>query len=415
MGKTIVEKILSEHTNKNVIPGEIIVSDIDLAFVQDGTGPLTIDQFNYLNFEDVKKRSLVFIDHASPSPRKELSNTQKKLREFCKKSSAELYDIGEGISHQIIAEEYAKPGDVIVGADSHSCTAGALGAFATGMGSTDIALAYGLGKVWLKVPETFNIVLKGELPKGVYAKDIILYLIGKIGADGATYKALEFSGEGIKNLSMESRLTISNMAVEAGAKVGIFPTDEITREYLKSQNRENDFKEIKADNDAKYEKIIEINLSEIEPQVAFPHTVDNTRSIKDAVGIKIEQVYIGTCTNGRIEDLRVVANILKNKKKAEDIRLIIAPASKKIYLQALKEGLINTFIESGATILPPGCGPCVGVHAGVPADGEKVLSTQNRNFHGRAGNPKSEIYLSSPAVAAASAITGYITDPREVL
>jgi 3-isopropylmalate/(R)-2-methylmalate dehydratase large subunit len=415
MGKTIVEKILSEHTNKNVIPGEIIVSDIDLAFVQDGTGPLTIDQFNYLNFEDVKKRSLVFIDHASPSPRKELSNTQKKLREFCKKSSAELYDIGEGISHQIIAEEYAKPGDVIVGADSHSCTAGALGAFATGMGSTDIALAYGLGKVWLKVPETFKIVLKGELPKGVYAKDVILYLIGKIGADGATYKALEFSGEGIKNLSMESRLTISNMAVEAGAKVGIFPTDEITREYLKSQNRENDFKEIKADNDAKYEKIIEINLSEIEPQVAFPHTVDNTRSIKDAVGIKIEQVYIGTCTNGRIEDLRVVANILKNKKKAEDIRLIIAPASKKIYLQALKEGLINTFIESGATILPPGCGPCVGVHAGVPADGEKVLSTQNRNFHGRAGNPKSEIYLSSPAVAAASAITGYITDPREVL
>jgi 3-isopropylmalate/(R)-2-methylmalate dehydratase large subunit len=283
------------------------------------------------------------------------------------------------------------------------------------MGSTDIALAYGLGKVWLKVPETFKIVLKGELPKGVYAKDVILYLIGKIGADGATYKALEFSGEGIKNLSMESRLTISNMAVEAGAKVGIFPTDEITREYLKSQNRENDFKEIKADNDAKYEKIIEINLSEIEPQVAFPHTVDNTRSIKDAVGIKIEQVYIGTCTNGRIEDLRVVANILKNKKKAEDIRLIIAPASKKIYLQALKEGLINTFIESGATILPPGCGPCVGVHAGVPADGEKVLSTQNRNFHGRAGNPKSEIYLSSPAVAAASAITGYITDPREVL
>nr|WP_240739505.1 aconitase family protein [Marinitoga lauensis] len=235
MGKTIAEKILSAHAKKDVIPGEIIVSDIDLAFVQDGTGPLTVDQFNYLKFNDVKQKSLVFIDHASPSPRKELSNTQKKLRNFCKKTSAEIYDIGEGISHQIVAEKYAKPGDVIVGADSHSCTAGALGAFATGMGSTDIALAYGLGKVWLKVPETFKIILKGELSFGVYAKDIILYLIGLIGADGATYKALEFSGDGVNKLSMESRLTISNMAVEAGAKVGLFPTDEITREYLKSQ------------------------------------------------------------------------------------------------------------------------------------------------------------------------------------
>ncbi|KLO24850.1 3-isopropylmalate dehydratase large subunit [Marinitoga sp. 1155] len=415
MGKTIVEKILSQHAGKDVFPGEIIVSNVDLAFVQDGTGPLTVDQFNYLNFKDVESKSLVFIDHASPSPRKELSNTHSKLRNFCKKTSANIYDIGEGISHQIVAEKYAKPGDVIVGADSHTCTAGALGAFATGMGSTDIALAYGLGKVWLKVPGTFKIILKGKLPFGVYAKDIILFLIGMIGADGATYKALEFSGDGIKNLSMESRLTISNMAVEAGAKVGIFPTDEKTKEYLKINSREKDYKEIRADDDANYEKIIEIDLSNIEPQVAFPHTVDNTRNITEAVGVKIDQVYIGTCTNGRIEDLRVAASILKGRKKASDIRLIIAPASKEVYLQALKEGLINIFLEADATVLPPGCGPCVGVHAGVPADGEKVLSTQNRNFHGRAGNPNSEIYLSSPAVAAASAITGYITDPREVL
>ncbi|GAB6188697.1 3-isopropylmalate dehydratase large subunit [Marinitoga arctica] len=415
MGKTLAEKILSHHVGRDVVPGEIIVADVDLAFVQDGTGPLTVDQFNYLNFEDIKIKSFVFIDHASPSPRKELSNSQTKLRNFCKKTSANIYDIGEGISHQIVAEKHAKPGDIVVGADSHSCTAGALGAFATGMGSTDIALAYGLGKVWLKVPETFKIILKGCLPFGVYAKDVILYLIGLIGADGATYKALEFSGEGVKNLSMESRLTISNMAVEAGAKVGLFPTDEITKEYLKLQGRERDFKEMIPDENAKYEKIIEIDMSKIEPQVAFPHTVDNTKPIKEARGIKVDQIYIGTCTNGRIEDLRIVANILKNKKKAKDVRLIIAPASKDIYLKALKEGLINIFIESGATILPPGCGPCVGVHAGVPADGEKVLSTQNRNFHGRAGNPNSEIYLSSPAVAAATAITGYITDPREVL
>ncbi|SHE90040.1 3-isopropylmalate dehydratase, large subunit [Marinitoga hydrogenitolerans DSM 16785] len=415
MGKNLAEKILSEHVGRDVVPGEIIVADVDLAFVQDGTGPLTVDQFNYLNFDDVKIKSFVFIDHASPSPRKELSNTQTKLRNFCKKTSANIYDIGEGISHQIVAEKHAKPGDIVVGADSHSCTAGALGAFATGMGSTDIALAYGLGKVWLKVPNSFKIILNGKLPFGVYAKDIILYLIGMIGADGATYKALEFAGDGVKNLSMESRLTISNMAVEAGAKVGLFPTDEITKEYLKSQGREKDFKELSPDEDAKYEKIIEIDVSKIEPQIAFPHTVDNTKNIKEAIGIKIDQVYIGTCTNGRIEDLRVVASILKGKRKAKDVRLIIAPASKDVYLQALKEGLINIFIETGATILPPGCGPCVGVHAGVPADGEKLLSTQNRNFHGRAGNPNSEIYLSSPAVAAATAITGYITDPREVL
>lgn len=415
MGKTIAEKILSAHAKEDVIPGEIIIVDVDLAFVQDGTGPLTVDQFEYLNFDDVKTKSLVFIDHASPSPRKELSNTHSKLRNFCKKTSAGIFDIGEGISHQIVAENYAKPGDIVIGADSHSCTAGALGAFATGMGSTDIALAYGLGKVWFKVPETFKIVLNGDLQKGVYAKDIILYLIGLIGADGATYKALEFTGETVKNLSMESRLTISNMAVEAGAKVGLFSTDEKTKEYLELQGRGDDYKEIYPDEDANYEKIIEIDVSKIEPQVAFPHTVDNTRNIKDAVGVKIDQVYIGTCTNGRIEDLRIAANILENRKKSDDIRLIIAPASKNIYLQALKEGLIEIFIKAGATVLPPGCGPCVGVHAGIPSDGEKLLSTQNRNFHGRAGNPKSEIYLSSPATAAISAITGVITDPREVL
>ncbi|AKI96665.1 3-isopropylmalate dehydratase large subunit [Kosmotoga pacifica] len=416
MGKTIAEKIISEHARKDVNPGDIVVAEVDIAMVQDGTGPLTVDEYYTMGFDALKvTNSILFIDHASPSPRKELSNAHRKLRDFSKKAGAFLSDIGEGVSHQILVEKYVKPGDLVVGADSHTCTSGALGAFATGMGSTDVALAFGLGKVWLKVPASLKFVLNGKIPDGVFSKDIILHIIGLIGADGANYKVMEFEGEVIEQMSQEERFTITNMAIEAGAKSGIITPDDKTREFLKSHGRESDYKEIKPDPDAVYEKIYKMDISNLEPVVALPHTVDNTKSIKDVEGTKIDQVFIGTCTNGRLEDLRIAASILKSKEKHPDVRLIVIPASKDIYLKAMDEGLIKIFVESGATVLAPGCGPCVGVHQGVLGDGERVLSTQNRNFKGRMGNPKAEIFLASPATAAASAITGKITDPRKFL
>lgn len=416
MGKTIAEKIISEHVGKDVNSGDIVVAKVDIAMVQDGTGPLAVDEFCTMGFDVLKApNSILFIDHASPSPRKELSNAHKKLRDFSKKTGAILSDIGEGVSHQILVEKYVKPGDLVVGADSHTCTSGALGAFATGMGSTDVALAFGLGKVWLKVPASLKFVLNGKIPDGVFSKDIILHIIGLIGADGANYKVMEFEGEVIEQLSQEARFTITNMAIEAGAKSGIIAPDEKTKAFLRSCGRESDYREIKSDPDAVYEKVYEIDVSNLEPVVALPHTVDNTKSISDVEGIKIDQVFIGTCTNGRLEDLRVAASILKGREKHPDVRLIVIPASKDVYLKALEEGLIKIFVECGATVLAPGCGPCVGVHQGVLGDGERVLSTQNRNFKGRMGNPKAEIFLASPATAAASAITGKITDPRKFL
>jgi len=416
MGKTIAEKIISEHTGADVHPDDIVVARVDLAMVQDGTGPLAVDEFVEMGFDCLKTpNSILFIDHASPSPRKELSNAQKQLRDFSKRTGATLSDIGEGISHQILIEQYAKPGDLIVGADSHTCTSGALGAFATGMGSTDIALAFGLGKVWLKVPPSVKFILKGNMQDGVFAKDVILHIIGLIGADGANYKVMEFEGEIIERMSQEERFTITNMAIEAGAKTGIIAPDEKTRIFLKKHGREMDYREIKSDPGAAYEKVFQLDLSNLEPTIAFPHSVDNSKSIKEAEGIKIDQVFIGTCTNGRLEDLKIAASILKGKEKHPSIRLIVIPASKDIYLKALEEGIIKTFVESGATVLAPGCGPCVGVHQGVLADGERVISTQNRNFKGRMGNPQAEIFLASPATAAASALTGKITDPREFL
>jgi len=416
MGKTIAEKIISEHTGADVHPDDIVVARVDLAMVQDGTGPLAVDEFVEMGFDCLKTpNSILFIDHASPSPRKELSNAQKQLRDFSKRTGATLSDIGEGISHQILIEQYAKPGDLIVGADSHTCTSGALGAFATGMGSTDIALAFGLGKVWLKVPPSVKFILKGNMQDGVFAKDVILHIIGLIGADGANYKVMEFEGEIIERMSQEERFTITNMAIEAGAKTGIIAPDEKTRIFLKKHGREMDYREIKSDPGAAYEKVFQLDLSNLEPTIAFPHSVDNSKSIKEAEGIKIDQVFIGTCTNGRLEDLKIAASILKGKEKHPSIRLIVIPASKDIYLKALEEGIIRTFVESGATVLAPGCGPCVGVHQGVLADGERVISTQNRNFKGRMGNPQAEIFLASPATAAASALTGKITDPREFL
>ena len=417
MGKTIAEKIIAKHCGKDVKPGDIVVAKVDVSMVQDGTGPLSVQELQKMDMERVlnPERTILFLDHASPSPRKELSNAHIILRKFAEKTGAYLSEVGEGVCHQRLVETFVNPGEICVGADSHTCTSGALGAFATGMGSTDIALAFALGKVWLRVPTTFKFIINGKLNKGVYSKDIILYIIGMIGADGATYKAMEFTGDTISNLSMESRFVISNMAIEAGGKTGLIPTDNVTKAYLASRGREDKYTEIRADDDAEYEKVFTIDATTIEPQVAFPHTVDNTKTFPEAKGIKLNQVYIGSCTNGRLEDLRIAASILKGKKRHPRVRLIVIPASREVYLNALKEGLLETFVEAGANILAPGCGPCVGVHEGALGDDEAVLSTQNRNFKGRMGNPKGFIYLSSPATAAYSAIKGEISDPREVL
>ena len=416
MGQTIAEKIISKHAGHDVKAGELCIAKVDVAAVQDGTGPLTVQEFKKIGKKELAnpKRTVLFIDHAAPSPRKELSNTHMILREFAKETGAVMSDTGAGVCHQRLIETFVNPGEILVGADSHTCTSGALGAFATGMGSTDIAVAMALGKTWMKVPPTFKIVVNGDFPKGVYAKDLILHLIGLIGADGATYKALEFSGSTIENMSMSDRFTIANMAVEAGAKAGLFITDEKTKAYLKERGREDKFVEIYPDKDAVYERIIEIDASKIEPTVSCPHTVDNTKLAKQLKDVKLNQVFIGTCTNGRIEDLRIAAEILKGRKVNPDVRLIIVPASKDVYLKAIEEGLLSIFVEAGASVLAPGCGPCVGVHAGILGDGEVCLATQNRNFQGRMGNTKGFIYLSSPATAASSAITGHITDPREL-
>ena len=411
MGQTLAEKIISQHAGKDVKAGELVIAKVDVSAVQDGTGPLTVQEFKKLGKDKLNnpQRTILFIDHAAPSPRKELSNTHKVLRDFAKEYGAVLSEVGQGVCHQRLVETFVNPAEILVGADSHTCTSGALGAFATGMGSTDIAVAMALGKTWLKVPETYKIVVTGEFKENVCAKDLILHLIGLIGADGATYKALEFCGETIEKMSMSDRFTLSNMAVEAGAKAGLIASDETTKEFLKSRGREDKFVEIKADEDANYERIIEIDVSALEPTVSCPHTVDNTKLAKDLSDIKIQQVFIGTCTNGRIEDLRQAAQILKGKKVHPDVRLLVAPASKDVFLQALQEGLIEIFVEANAAILTSGCGPCVGVHAGTLADGENCLATQNRNFQGRMGNTLGNIYLASPITAAYTALNGYIS------
>lgn len=410
MGLTLAEKIISEHVGRDVHAGELVIANVDVAAVQDGTGPLTVQEFKKLGIPKLKnpERCILFIDHAAPSPRKELSNTHKVLREFSKEYGAILSDVGAGVCHQRLVETFVNPCEILVGADSHTCTSGALGAFAAGMGSTDIAVAMALGKTWLKVPATFKVEVSGKFREGICSKDLMLYLIGMIGADGATYKALEFCGDTIENMSMSERFTLANMAVEAGAKAGLFVADEKTHEFLKSRGRGDKFRTLKPDSDAVYERVIKIKAEDVGHTVSCPHTVDNVKAVEELSDVKVNQVYVGTCTNGRIEDLRIVAKILKGKKINPDVRMLICPASKDIYLQALDEGLITIFVEANATILPPGCGPCVGVHAGTLADGEVCLATQNRNFQGRMGNVNGFIYLASPYVAAYTALRGYI-------
>jgi 3-isopropylmalate/(R)-2-methylmalate dehydratase large subunit len=399
MGKTLAEKILSQNSGVDALAGDIIIATVDLAFAQDTTGPLTVRQFQTSGFERLAdpSKTALFLDHAAPSPNSGLSNDHKLLRQFAQQTGCFIGDVGSGVCHQMVTESLARPGDIIVGADSHTVTAGGLGAFATGMGSSDIAVACGLGKT------------------GVYAKDFILHLIGQIGADGATYKALEFSGDTADGMSMSGRLTIANMAVEAGAKVGLFAADKTTQDYLTSQGRGNHYQPVFPDADAIYEQTLNINVAELEPTVSRPHTVDNVALARELKGTKIQQVFIGTCTNGRLEDMEVAANIMQGKKRHPETRLIIALASRQVLLSAIKAGYIKTLVEAEAVILPPGCGACLGLHQGVLGGGESCLSTANRNFKGRMGSPEAFIYLGSPATAAATALTGEITDPREVI
>lgn len=417
VGKTIAERILSDSSGKDARAGDIVLAQVDLAFVQDGTGPLALRQLADSGLKSLAspQRTVLFLDHAAPVPSKELANDHMTLRRFASESGAVLSEVGEGVCHQLVAEAYASPGQVIVGADSHTVTAGALGAFATGMGSTDVAVAMALGKTWFRVPESFKVTVSGGFPKGVYAKDLILHLIGRLGADGATYRSLEFSGATVDNMSMAQRFTIANMAVEAGAKVGLFPADEVTRRYLDSRGRGDRFRPVVPDADAVYEQSIDIDAASLEPTVSRPHTVDNTAPARELKGTKIAQVVIGTCTNGRLEDIAVAADILKGRKRHPDTRLLVAPASRGVLREAIEAGYVQTLLDAGATFLPPGCGPCVGVHQGVLGNGEACLSTANRNFKGRMGNPNGLIYLASPATAAASAIAGEITDPREFM
>lgn len=416
MGKTLSEKILSTKSGRAAKAGDIVIAKVDLAFVQDTTGPLAVRQFQAAGFEHLASslKAALFLDHAAPSPNRELSNDHRLLRDFALKTESLLSDVGEGVCHQIVAESLAKPGDLIIGADSHTVTAGGLGAFACGMGSTDVAVSLALGKSWFRVPESIKIALSGRFARGVYAKDLILYLIGQIGSDGATYKALEFSGDTVSTMSVPERLTVANMAVEAGAKAGLFPSDKVTRDYLEAQGRDNDYQPLSPDALASYERTVNIDVAHLEPVVAKPHSVDNIALARELKGIKIHQAFIGTCTGGRVEDLAVAADILRGKKRHKSTRLVIAPASRGILSLAIEAGYIQTLLQAGAIILPPGCGPCLGLHQGALGNGESCLSTANRNFRGRMGNPEAFIYLGSAATAAATAITGEITDPREV-
>lgn len=417
MGKTLSEKILSHHSGRDVSSGEVVIVRVDVAYAQDGTGPLTVRQMMKMGLERAFDPSKVifFLDHASPSPRLELSNDHKFLRDFAGRTGIRLSEIGGGISHQIINEEYAGPGMIIVGADSHTCSNGAMGAFSTGMGSSDVAVAIALGKTWMRVPETIKIVAHGAFPAGVYAMDLILHIIGAISSSGATYKALEFTGEALASLPMNGRLTMSNLSVEAGAKVGIFPADAVTGAHLEKLGRGRQFQELSSDPDAVFEQVLEFDVGELEPTVACPHFVDNTKTVEDVSDVLINQVWIGSSANGRLEDFQEAARILKGRKVCPDSRLIVTPASRRILLEGMRDGTFFTLAEAGAVLTDPGCGPCLGIHEGVLADGDNCLATQPRNFKGRMGNANASIYLGSPALAAATAINGRISDPREFI
>ena len=419
MGMTMTQKILAAHAGlESVKAGQLIEANLDLVLGNDITTPVAVNEFGKFGVDKVFNKSRIAIvpDHFTPNKDIKAAEQVKYVREFANEKGIEnFFEVGEmGIEHCLLPEKgLVVAGDVVIGADSHTCTYGALGAFSTGIGSTDMAAGMATGQCWFKVPSAIKFVLKNKPAKWISGKDIILHIIGLIGVDGALYKSMEFVGDGLKYLSIDDRFTMANMAIEAGGKNGIFPVDEKTEEYLK-EHAQREWKKFEADEDAEYEKVIEIDLSTLSPTVSFPHLPDNTRTIDNTGDVKVDQVVIGSCTNGRISDLRIARDILKGKKVAKGVRCIVIPGTQKIYLQALEEGIIKDLIEAGAVVSTPTCGPCLGGHMGILAAGERCVSTTNRNFVGRMGHVDSEVYLASPAVAAASAITGKITDPELV-
>lgn len=418
MGQTIAEKIFSSHVGHKVYAGDFVVAKLDLVMAHDTTCAWAIDPF-YKIAKKVWNRKKIFIpfDHAFPAPNVQMARLQSKIRAFAKDQGIPIST--DGVCHQVMSERFINPGDLILGADSHSPTGGGLGALTIGVGSTDAAIAMATGTSWFRVPQTIRINITGGLPKGVYAKDVILTVAKKFGPEGGNYRVLEYGGETVRNFDVPARLTLTNMSAEMGAKAAVVEPDMQTKKYLKQQNRSYDFdeKKLQSDPDTRYENVYSFNVSKLTPQIAQPPDIDNVIAVKkiEAKKIPVNQVFIGSCTNCRIEDLDVVYTLWKGKKLQPYIRTIITPASKLVYLQALKKGYIEFFTKLGATILNPGCGPCLGRHGGVLYDSEVCVSTSNRNFTGRMGSPKAYIYLASPATAAASAVTGYITDPRKFL
>ncbi|XES76598.1 MAG: 3-isopropylmalate dehydratase large subunit [Candidatus Bathyarchaeia archaeon] len=417
----ISEKILAKASGKTVVqPGEIVDAKVDVIMVHDLTGPLAIESFKKIGVSKVwdNKKVVIILDHQIPAESVKMAELHKMLRKFAKEQSIRLYDVGEGgICHQVMPEKgYVAPGALIVGADSHTCTYGAFGAFSTGIGSTEAAAVFATGKLWMKVPPAIKFNIEGAFSKYVTPKDLVLHMIGKIGVDGAIYKTVEFTGQTMREMSIAGRMTICNMAVEMGAKNGIVEPDETTRKFLETRvpSGKVDIEQWKSDADAKYEKTINIDVSGLGPQVACPSSVDNVKPISQVGDIEVNQAFIGSCTNGRIEDLRVAAKIVKGKKIKTGVRALVIPASQEVYAQALKEGLVETFTEAGAMVCGATCGPCLGGHIGLLASGEACVSTSNRNFIGRMGSPQADVYLASPAVVAASALTGKLTDPRKL-
>ena len=408
--QTISEKIISRHTGHKVTTGEIAIVAVDGAMATDATAPFAIKAFEQMGGTQLwsPQHVALVIDHASPAPNERIGNLHKLMRDFQHKMGGHFYDVGEGICHQLMVEnEHVKPGDVFVGADSHTPTYGALNAFAVGVGSTDLAAVLLTGKIWLKVPETIKIELIGRLPRGITAKDLILFLVGQLSISGATYKAIEYSGAALHELTLASRMTIANMSAEMGAKTGLVDPTGLELPYS--------FTPTFPDVDAQYSDVFQFDVSQLQPQIAIPHSPDHIRPLAEVTGKRIDQAFIGSCTNSRLEDLHMAARILQGHHIDARVRLIIAPASKRVFNDALRDGTIQTLSEAGATVIPSGCGPCVGTHQGIPADGEVIISSTNRNFQGRMGNPRAQIYLGSPAVVAAAALHGEIINPAILL
>ncbi len=416
----ITEKILAKASGKKVVhPGEIVDANVDMIMVHDLTGPLAVEAFKKIGVQKVwdNQKAVVILDHQVPAESVKAAELHKTMRQFAKDQKIRIYDIGRGgICHQVMPEKgHVVPGTVIVGADSHTCTYGAFGAFATGIGSTEAAAVFATGKIWLKVPEAIKINVTGQFQKYVTPKDLILSIIGRMGVDGATYKSTEFTGPTIKSMSIAGRMTLCNMAVEMGAKNGIIEPDETTRKFLEGRVKAlPNFESLKSDKDAVYERTVEFDVSKMEPQIACPSSVDNVKPISEAGNVPIEQAFIGSCTNGRIEDLRLAAQILKGKRVKDNVRALVIPASQEVYKQALNEGLLEIFTDAGAIVCGSACGPCLGGHIGLLAADEVCVSTSNRNFIGRMGSTQASVYLASPATVAASAVTGKITDPRKL-